>query len=121
MPWVGKDVKSHGLRYSYFMTLDERLKTLLDPLGAESKRMFGGTCFMINGNMVIGTFRDGILVRVGKDGHAAALKLPGAATFEMQGRTMQGYVLVGAKSITRDAFSCIPPMKIAADRTSSWN
>ncbi len=85
------------------MTLEERLKTLLDPMGAESKRMFGGTCFMINGNMVIGTFREGILVRVGKDGHAAALKLPGAATFEMQGRTMQGYVLVGATSITGDA------------------
>jgi TfoX/Sxy family transcriptional regulator of competence genes len=85
------------------MPLDQRLKALLDPLGAEAKRMFGGTCFMVNGNMVIGTFRDGILVRVGKEAHAAALKLPGAEAFAMQGRTMQGYVLVGAKSIASDA------------------
>jgi TfoX/Sxy family transcriptional regulator of competence genes len=84
------------------MTLDERLAALLAPLGAESKRMFGGTCFMVNGNMAIGTFKDGILMRVGKEGHATALKLPGARAFEMQGRTMQGYVLVDAKAVASD-------------------
>ncbi len=29
--------------------------------------MFGGICFMLNGNMVAGTLRNELLVRVGKE------------------------------------------------------
>ena len=35
-------------------------------------RMFGGLCFMLNGNMVAGTSKRGLLVRVGKEQQAAA-------------------------------------------------
>ena len=43
--------------------------------------MFG--CFMVDGNMVAGTSKRGLLVRVGKEGHAAALQRPHARTMEM--------------------------------------
>jgi TfoX/Sxy family transcriptional regulator of competence genes len=69
---------------------------------AVAKKMFGGTCFMLNGNMVIGTFRDGILVRVGKDAHAKALTLPGTSTMEMNGRKMEGYVMVASAELATD-------------------
>jgi hypothetical protein len=35
-------------------------------------RMFGGLCFMLNGNMVAGTSQRGLLTRVGKEQHARA-------------------------------------------------
>lgn len=56
--------------------------------------MFGGLCFMLDGNMVAGASRRGLLVRVGKDRHATALSRPDAKPMEMSGRMMAGYVLV---------------------------
>ena len=56
--------------------------------------MFGGTCFMLSGNMLVGTSKRGLLVRVGKDAHAAAVARPHATPMEMGGRAMEGYVFV---------------------------
>jgi TfoX N-terminal domain len=66
-----------------------RLHARLDPLGANPVKMFGGTCFMLNGNMLAGTSKRGLLVRVGKDfdTHAA----PPSTAMEMGGRPMLGY------------------------------
>ncbi|HTT79611.1 MAG TPA: TfoX/Sxy family protein [Stellaceae bacterium] len=57
-------------------------------------RMFGGLCFMLNGNMVAGASRRGLLLRVGKDGQASALARPGVLPMEMAGCPMRGYVFV---------------------------
>ena len=85
------------------MTLDERLKALLTPLGAENKRMFGGTCFLIGGNMAIGTLKEGLIVRVGKEAHAGAMQRPGARTFDMTGRPMEGFISVEGMAVTSEA------------------
>ena len=85
------------------MTLDERLRSLLTKHGVTDKRMFGGTCFMIDGNMLIGTMKDGLIVRVGKNAHASAIKQPGARTFDMTGRPMEGFVTVEGKAMADDA------------------
>lgn len=84
------------------MTLEGRLARLLVPSGAQSKRMFGGTCFLINGNMVIGTLKNGVIARVGKENHAAALRRPCAKVFDMTGRPMQGFIDVDGAAITTD-------------------
>jgi TfoX/Sxy family transcriptional regulator of competence genes len=57
-------------------------------------RMFGGLCFMLNGNMVAGASKGGLLVRVGPDRRAEALARPGAKPMAMKGRPMAGYVFV---------------------------
>jgi TfoX/Sxy family transcriptional regulator of competence genes len=57
-------------------------------------RMFGGVGFMLNGNLVVGASRRGLLVRVGKDRQGDALAQPGARPMVMRGRTMEGYVYV---------------------------
>lgn len=72
----------------------ERLRAALGSRAFTEQKMFGGTCFMINGNMLIGTSKRGLLVRVGKDGHAAATARPHASPMEMGGRSMEGYVHV---------------------------
>jgi TfoX/Sxy family transcriptional regulator of competence genes len=40
--------------------------------------MFGGLGFMLNGSLIAGASRRGLLVRVGKDRQAEALGRPGA-------------------------------------------
>src|SRR5271169_2154466 len=75
--------------------LAERMRVALAGTGAVREvRMFGGLCFMLNGNMVVGTSKRGLLVRVGKDQHAQALKRLHAKPMEMTGRPMSGYVFV---------------------------
>jgi len=57
-------------------------------------KMFGGVGFMLNGNLIAGASTRGLLVRVGKDRQAEALRRPGARPMEMRGRAMAGYVRV---------------------------
>jgi hypothetical protein len=81
------------------MAVDEdlagRIRVALAGAGAVREvRMFGGLCFMLNGNMVAGTSKRGLMVRVGKERQADALARPGAKRMEMTGRPMEGYVFV---------------------------
>jgi hypothetical protein len=59
------------------------------------KRMFGGIAFMIEGNMAVGVSGQDLMVRVGPEADAEALGRPGARPFDMTGRPMAGWVLVG--------------------------
>ncbi len=66
-----------------------RLHVRLDPLGATPVKMFGGTCFMLNGHMVAGTSKRGLLVRVGKEFDVSGA--PESTPMEMGGKPMAGY------------------------------
>jgi TfoX/Sxy family transcriptional regulator of competence genes len=79
-----------------------RIAALLSPLKPTSKKMFGGTCFMLGEHMVAGTLKGELLVRVGKENHAAAIAKPHARTMEMGGREMEGYVFVAPQGIATD-------------------
>ncbi|HEY1431191.1 MAG TPA: TfoX/Sxy family protein [Stellaceae bacterium] len=75
--------------------LAERMRAALAGTGAVREvRMFGGLCFMLNGNMLAGTSKRGLLVRVGQDQQSVALARPGAKRMEMTGRPMEGYISV---------------------------
>ena len=75
--------------------LAERIRVGLARTGSlREVRMFGGLCFLLNGNMVAGTSKRGLLVRVGKGQHAHALARADAKPMEMSGRPMEGFVFV---------------------------
>ena len=76
--------------------LSDRIRALLPPLLAVSEqKMFGGRCFMLDGNMLVCPVKDGgLLVRVGKDGYSDALTLPGAEPMTMGSKTMSGFIQV---------------------------
>jgi TfoX/Sxy family transcriptional regulator of competence genes len=75
--------------------LAERMRVALAAAGqVREVKMFGGLCFMLDGNMVAGASKRGLLVRVGREQQSAALARPGAKPMEMTGRRMQGYVFV---------------------------
>lgn len=75
------------------MLLDA-LTAMMLPHGARPQRMFGGTAFMLNGNLTIGIHqKTGLIVRVGVDATAQALAM-GATQMVMGQRVMNGWVLV---------------------------
>jgi TfoX/Sxy family transcriptional regulator of competence genes len=72
----------------------ERLRAALAGRQFTEQKMFGGTCFLISGNMLVGASKRGLLVRVGKAAHTEAAGRPHARPMEMRGRVMEGYVHV---------------------------
>ena len=76
--------------------LSDRIRALPSPhLTVTERKMFGGRCFMLDGNMLVGPMKDGsLLVRVGKERYDEALALPGARPMTMGARTMSGFIEV---------------------------
>lgn len=60
--------------------------------GLSEKKMFGGLCFLLYGNMVCGVHKGGAMFRVGKPSEAEALDLPGVEPLSFTGRKMGGMV-----------------------------
>jgi len=83
--------------------LAERVRDLLrqEPNLSERK-MFGGLCFMVNGNMCFGIVGRDLMVRVGADEYARALALPHVREMDFTGRSMRGMVYVGESGFTED-------------------
>ena len=65
---------------------------LVDHQDVAEKSMFGGLCFLLNGNMLCGVSKQGGMFRVGKDHEAAALKIDGVTPLAFTGRKMGGMV-----------------------------
>jgi len=62
------------------------------------KRMFGGVCFLVRGNMLCGTGKTDFMFRVGKDQDAEALSRRGARPMDITGTVMKGFVWVDPDS-----------------------
>lgn len=58
------------------------------------KRMFGGVCFLLNGNMLCGAGKNGYMIRTGRADAAQAGRLPGGRPVVMNGRAMAGFYWV---------------------------
>ncbi|MCH9649316.1 MAG: TfoX/Sxy family protein [Deltaproteobacteria bacterium] len=67
------------------------------------KKMFGGLCFMVQGNMSLGVNAEDLMVRVGPEGHEEALAQPHARPMDFTKRPMKGFVFVDPKGYEDDA------------------
>src|SRR5713226_7436130 len=67
------------------------------------KKMFGGVGFLLNGNMLVGVWKNSLIVRHGPDEGDEALKEPHVKEFDITGRPMKGWVLVAPQGIEKDA------------------
>ena len=57
---------------------------------------------MVQGNMYCGILKDGMMVRVGAEGHADALAQPHAKPMDFTGKAMKGMVYVGPEVLEGD-------------------
>ena len=70
--------------------------------GIEAKKMFGGIGFLLNGNMLVGVWKDSLIVRLGPDEGDEALREPHVKEFDITGRPMKGWVLVEPQGVAED-------------------
>ncbi len=68
----------------------------------DEKKMFGGICFMVRGNMCMGVTSEEIMVRVGVDGYGDALKQPHAREMDFTGKPLKGFVYVAPEGFESD-------------------
>ncbi len=90
------------------MSYDEKLtvrvrKTLNRKQGFSERKMFGGICFMLNGNMCGGVLNDDFIVRVKPEKYAAMMKRPHTRAFDFTGKPMKGFVVVAPKGCRTEA------------------
>lgn len=88
---------------AYDTTLATRVRRLVmsDPAMVE-KKMFGGLCFMIQGNMACGIHRQDLVVRLSPAEAAVALDRPGTRLFDITGRPMKGWLMVAGDACADD-------------------
>ena len=68
----------------------------------EEKKMFGGVGFLLNGNLLVGVWKESLVVRLGPDEGEEALKEPHVKEFDITGRAMKGWVLVAPAGVEDD-------------------
>ncbi|MBM3146292.1 MAG: TfoX/Sxy family protein [Actinobacteria bacterium] len=92
---------------AYDQSVDDRVAEVALTWGAERRRMFGGTCYLVNGNMAAGVIGDELILRLGEKGGTKAMTDPHVRPFDMTGKPMRGWMMVR-------------PAGFAGDRLSDW-
>ena len=80
---------------AYNEELDARIKKAVSRWkNTSDKKMFGGVCHLLNGNMFCGVHKDFLILRLGEEGAGEALAMPFVRPFDITGRPMKGWVMV---------------------------
>jgi TfoX/Sxy family transcriptional regulator of competence genes len=87
----------------YNEEIERRIKGLVKRWkNTEDKKMFGGVCHLLNGNMFCGVYKDFLILRLGEQHSRKALDLPFVKPFDITGRPMKGWVMVAMKGFEKD-------------------
>lgn len=89
------------------MASDPQLRARLSQLlagrpGVAPRHMFGGTCFMLNGNMCVGVHKKSLIVRVGVDQAQQLFSKPHVKPMGLTGKVMKGWAEVLPEGLRQD-------------------
>ena len=80
---------------AYNEELETRIKKIVSRWkNTADKKMFGGVCHLLGGNMFCGVYKDFLILRLGEENAKEAMKLPFVRPFDITGRPMKGWVMV---------------------------
>jgi TfoX/Sxy family transcriptional regulator of competence genes len=80
---------------SYNAKLEEKIDaTAKWWLNVEKKKMFGGVCYLLKGNMCFGIYKDSLIVRMDKEQGEKSLKHRNVQPFDFTGKPMAGWIMV---------------------------
>ena len=86
---------------AYDENLADRVRALfVGRTGVREQKMFGGLCFMLDGNMACGILGKELVIRVGKEKLDDALSQPHSRPFDMTGHPMRSFVYVTCEGFT---------------------
>jgi hypothetical protein len=89
----------------YSEALDEKITDIISGWGTGRKKMFGGTCHLINGNMMCGVHKDYLILRLGEKQAEESMDLPNVRQFDITGRPMKGWIMVEESGLEGDALN----------------
>jgi TfoX/Sxy family transcriptional regulator of competence genes len=88
----------------YNEAIDARIKKIVSRWKSiQAKKMFGGVCHLLNGNMFCGVYKDYLILRLGTPKAEEVLKSPFAGPFDITGRAMKGWVMMEENGFKTDA------------------
>jgi TfoX/Sxy family transcriptional regulator of competence genes len=101
---------------AYNEKIELRIKKIVSGWkNTDDKKMFGGICHLLNGNMFCGVHKEFLILRLGTDRVEDALKLPHVRPFDITGRPMKGWVMVA-----EDGFKSEEDLKNWLDQTRKF-
>ena len=68
----------------------------------EEKKMFGCLCFLLNGNALVGVWKNRVIARLGSDEAEMALREPHVRAFDITGKSMKDWVAVELEGVEND-------------------
>jgi TfoX/Sxy family transcriptional regulator of competence genes len=101
--WPGARSRKREGVMAYNQELDARVEETVTPWGAVRKKMFGGTGYLLEGNMLAGVLEDSLILRLSGEEGAAALKQPHVRLFTISKNPMSGWVMVDVEALDDDA------------------
>jgi TfoX/Sxy family transcriptional regulator of competence genes len=88
---------------AYDEGLADRISVIMrDRTDVVEKKMFGGLCFMVSGNMCCGIVKDTLMARVGPDHYDEYLAESNAREMDFTGRSMKGMIYVSPEGVDAD-------------------
>ena len=88
---------------AYSERLDDRIAACISAWDTTRKKMFGGTCYLLDGNMMCGVYRSFLILRLGEQAASSALKMPDVHPFDITGRPMKGWIMVDEEALTDES------------------
>lgn len=83
---------------AYSRTIEETIDTIIVSWSnVEKKKMFGGVCYLMNGNICFGIINDFLIVRAGEETAREKLKEKHVRPFDITGKPMKGWFMVEEK------------------------
>ncbi len=82
----------------YNQEIDHRIREIVAHWpNTEAKKMFGGICHLLNGNIVCGAYKEFLILRLGEAAAEESLNKNHVYPFDITGRPMRGWVMVAAE------------------------
>ena len=91
-----------GARGAYDEDLATRIREYMEKTSFSEKKMFGGLCFLVFGNMCCGVVRDGLIARVGPDKYLDCLDRNNVKEMNFTGKPMTGMVYVEPEGMAQE-------------------
>jgi len=83
--------------------LVQRLRAVLQAnAGVEERRMFGGVCFTLHGNMCVGVHNANLILRIGEQRATELMRQPGVRPMDLTGKVMKAWATVLPAAIETD-------------------
>ena len=79
---------------AYDPELDSRVEEFATSWGASRRKMFGGTCYLLNGNIVAGVSGESLFVRLSPEDGEVALRRPDIRPFDISKNPLSGWVMI---------------------------